>query len=445
MPRDPRPTVISLFSGALGLDLGLERAGFEVRAAVECQRNAVATLERNRPGVVIAKRIEQVCTAELLEHARLRAEEPFAISGGPSCQAFSTAGQRGSFEDPRGTMFREFLRVVTEARPQFFVMENVRGVLSAAVRHRPLNRRGPGCSPLDAEEELGSAFRLIVKELRDTGYYVVFGVVNAADYGVPQTRERVVFLGSRDGRDVRIPAPTHSRDGEGGLPRWRTLEDALTGLCDKQPTYTRLSPFKRKYMARIPEGGNWRDLPTRSQKVALGGAYVSWGGRSGFFRRLAWDRPAPALTTRPDSKATMHCHPTETRPLSIREYARIQQFPDDWEFVGSVPQQYVQIGNAVPVGLGEALGRALIAAADTRRKASRLGTVVCHDPDLIDRMSRRPKTVLNPPRMRTDQTLASARTWMHQHGSGRDLDAILTPDAAGTLVRARGAVAARAR
>lgn len=445
MPAEPRPPAISLFSGAFGLDLGLERGGLDVRAAVECQHNAVATLERNRPGIAIARRIESVPTAELLERAHLRVGEPFAISGGPSCQAFSTAGQRGSLEDPRGTMFREFLRVVSEARPQFFVMENVRGVLSAAVRHRPLNRRGPGCSPLDPDEELGSAFRLIVNELRDTGYYVVFGVVNAADYGVPQTRERVVFLGSRDGRDVRIPAPTHSRDGEDGLPRWRTLRDALAGLHDTQPTYTRLSPFKRRYMERIPEGGNWRDLPTRSQRIALGGAYESWGGRSGFFRRLAWDRPAPALTTRPDSKATMHCHPTETRPLSIREYARVQQFPDDWEFVGSVPQQYVQIGNAVPVGLGEALGRALLAAADTRRKSSRLGTVVCHDADLIDRMSRRPKTVLNPPRMRSDQTLASARSWMHEHGSGRGVDAILTPSATGTLARARSAAAARAR
>ncbi len=141
----PRPTVISLFSGALGLDLGLEQAGFELRVAVECNRFAVDTIKVNRPQLpIVEKRIEETTTAEILEKANLRAGEATVVTAGPSCQAFSTAGRRGSIGDPRGRLFREFLRVVREARPRFFVMENVRGVLSAAIRHRPLNKRGPG-------------------------------------------------------------------------------------------------------------------------------------------------------------------------------------------------------------------------------------------------------------------------------------------------------------
>ncbi|MEA2703047.1 MAG: (cytosine-5)-methyltransferase 1, partial [Actinomycetota bacterium] len=145
MGRPRRPAVVSLFSGALGLDLGLEAAGFEVRVAVEANRNAAETIRKNRPDIpVIERRIEQVTTEEILAEAGLEPGEPTVVSAGPSCQAFSTAGQRGSVADPRGELFRQFLRVVREARPRFFVMENVRGVLSAAVRHRPLSERGPG-------------------------------------------------------------------------------------------------------------------------------------------------------------------------------------------------------------------------------------------------------------------------------------------------------------
>ena len=138
-------SVISLFSGSLGLDLGLEQAGFRIRVAVECNRHAVNTIKRNRPDIpVIAAPIEEVSTEEILSTAGLDQGEPVVVTGGPSCQAFSTVGQRGSFEDPRGTMFHHFMRVVRESQPRFFVMENVRGVLSAALKHRPLRERGPG-------------------------------------------------------------------------------------------------------------------------------------------------------------------------------------------------------------------------------------------------------------------------------------------------------------
>jgi DNA (cytosine-5)-methyltransferase 1 len=409
-------SVISLFSGAMGLDLGLEQAGFQVRVAVECNKYAAETIRRNRPDVpIIERRIEDVTTAEILEVAGLRQGEPVLVAGGPSCVAFSTAGQRGSLSDPRGVMFREFLRVVRETRPEFFVMENVKGVLSAAIRHRPLKERGPGYPPLSPDEELGSAFVLILKELQATGYYTIFDVLNSADFGAPQVRERVLFIGSRDGRPLLTPVPTHAKDPINGESRWATLRQALRRLGDPEPEYKEFPPSTAEYIKLVPEGGNWRDLPERLQAKAMGKAYVSWGGRAGFFRRLSWRKPSPSLTTSPTSKATLLCHPTEDRPLSLREYARIQQFPDDWEFSGGLGQQYTQVGNAVPVCIGRVVGEAIRKARRRRKKESLMGTVSCANEDLLGRMASRPLTMLNPARMRKVKDPEAAREWLDKH------------------------------
>jgi DNA (cytosine-5)-methyltransferase 1 len=425
-----RPTVVSLFSGALGLDLGLERAGFELRLAVECNKFAAQTIKNNRPDVpLIEKRIEEIETKEMLERAGLKAGEVTLITGGPSCQSFSTAGQRGSVTDPRGGMFREFSRVIREAKPRFFIMENVRGVLSAAVKHRPLNKRGPGFPALTSGEELGSALKVILAELRTLRYYVVFDIVNAADYGVPQARERVIFLGSRDGEPIEIPPPTHARKKTATLKRWVNLREGLRDLDDPKPVFHELPPGKRKYLKHVPSGGNWKDLPVHMQKKALGKAYVSWGGRVGFFRRLAWNRPSPALTTRPDSKATMFCHPIELRPLSVGEYGCIQGFPPSWKFGGGPPQHYIQIGNAVPIKLGEALGNAVRSAMKKRRRLA-TGVVVCARAELLDRMANRPRTILNPPRMRRYKKTATARRWLKGARRGEIRQLVVTSSAA---------------
>lgn len=405
-------SVISLFSGALGLDLGLERSGFSIRVAVDCNRYAAETIRKNRPDIQVFERpLEEVPTKEILAAMGAKPGSVGLVTGGPSCQAFSTAGNRQSVRDPRGGMFRQFLRVVNEAKPRFFVMENVRGILSAAVSHRPLNRRGPGFPRLQPDEELGSALRVILKALRATGYHVAFYVLNAADYGVPQIRERVVFVGSREGRPLDLPRATHAPSAADGLQPWATLHEALCDLNDPTPEFPPLSASKRKYLALIPEGGNWRDLPKRMQPSALGKAYVSWGGRSGFLRRLAWERPSPALTTRPDCRATMFCHPNELRPLSVREFARVQQFPDDWVFAGPRAQQYSQIGNAVPLGLGTAIGMMLKRAARRKARTALLGKVVCVDPVVLERLEQRPRTVLNPQRMRRVRGAEAARRW----------------------------------
>ena len=438
-PPRPRPLpVISLFSGGFGLDLGLDQAGFDIRVAVEANKRAAGTIDRNRAAGVIRSNVEVVCekienlsTAEILSLGGLEPGDPMVVSAGPSCQSFSTVGQRRSLDDPRGTLFREFLRVVAEARPRFFVMEQVRGVLSAAVTHRPLSQRGPGHPPLAPEEQHGSAFRLILRELADSGYYTVFNLVNVADYGVGQVRHRVLFIGSRDGEDVRIPVPTHSETAEDGRAPWRTLRDVLEGVDDPEPAHLSLSPATARLLAEIPAGCNWRALPEELQRQGLGKAFASWGGRAGFFRRLTWDRPAPALTTRPDSRATLFGHPTELRTLSVREYAAVQGFPGAYEFEGPVGAQYKQIGNAVPPPIGRALGVEMLRLIGARKRTrlTRVGRVACESAALLAKFEARPRTVMDPPRMRVVKDLAAARAWMAEAGGGArpPLDVELLP------------------
>lgn len=421
--------VISLFSGAMGLDLGIEAASspkhegrkFEVRVAVECNPYAAKTIETNLPDLpLVSDKIEKVTTDQILGKAGLKKGEAALVVGGPSCQSFSTAGKRASVGVAGGMLFEHFCRVVEEARPRFFVMENVRGLLSAAVKHRPLAERGPGYPALEPDEELGSAFLVILKRLRKLGYYVVFDVLNSADFGVPQVRERVVFIGSRDGELVRMPTPTHSKVPRDGILPWVTLREALKGIEGEQSKFVPFPPAWSKYLKKVPEGGNWRNLTPVDQKEALGAAYVSWGGRVGFYRRLSWDKPSPALTTKPASKGTMQCHPTETRSLSISEYREIQQFPKRWSIEGPLAQQYLQLGNAVPVGLGTAIGNAILETMSDTSRVDPVSQIICASQVLLDRMGKRPKTQLNPPRMLKSQDPAKIREWRQSCHGCRD-------------------------
>jgi DNA (cytosine-5)-methyltransferase 1 len=426
MPTDRN--IISLFSGAMGLDLGLESAGFKTAVVVEINRYAKETIKLNRPKLpIIPHPIEEVSSQELLDSAGLKAGEVTVVSGGPCCQSFSTVGKRESIAGSRGNLFRHFTRIVEETKPRFFVMENVKGILSAAVKHRRLNDRGPGNPPLQPDEELGSALRVIRKELGDLGYYVIFGLLNCADYGVPQKRLRVIFIGSRDGEDIELPAPTHAQEPENGIPRWITLRDAIGDLEDPNPEYVGFSEKSRQLLATLKAGQNWSALLPRLQKQALGEAYQSWGGRSGFCRRLRWDKPAPTLTTSPVGRATTLCHPTRLRPLTTREYAVLQQFPDDWQFAGSATQKYIQIGNAVPTGLGRAIGMMLRAVMKKTNQeglpaeaARRKGLVVCADPVLEKRIKKQPRTQLHPPRLLKSADPVKIRQWLNA-GSSQNL------------------------
>lgn len=393
--------VISFFTGAGGLDLGLERAGLEVRVAVEIAPYCRETLMLNRGRgywshlYTVFGDINLLTPIQLLRAAKLSPGETFLVAGGPPCQSFSTAGKRLSIQDPRGRLFFKYVEMLKVIRPRFFLFENVRGILSAAIRHRPLAQRGKDRPPLAPEEELGSLLRSIILPAfrEELGYEVVYGLINAADYGTPQDRQRVFFIGSRDwelgssgylrqGQEMPISVlfpPTHSKDGANGLPKWRTLADALKGLHEVNPEYIPYSPARASIFALVPPGCNWRYLRDvyghKFLKEVMGGAYESSGGRVGFWRRLAWDRPSPTLVTSPLQKGTGLCHPDEVRPLSVREYARIQEFPDDYEFAGTTAQKYIQIGNAVPVGLAEYLGRRLRVIAEESPALNRAETI----------------------------------------------------------------------
>ena len=369
---------ISFFSGALGLDLGLESVGFNTKLFVEIDTTCQDTIRKNlsalgKDNTPILGDITQYSYQEILLASGLKKGEICLLAGGPPCQAFSTAGKRQSIDDPRGMLVTKYLELISELQPRFFVFENVRGILSAAIKHRPLNQRGPNYPPLDPEEQLGSLLKLVLLPgFEKLGYEIRYDLIDVADYGIPQNRERVIFIGSREhefsclGLDSLqdIVRATHSKDGKNGLKKWRTLGDAIKDIDDPDPKYIAYSENRAEIFRKVPEGKNWRHLRDtygdEYLRKVMGGAYSSSGGKVGFWRRLSYEKPSPTLTTSPLQKSTALCHPEFTRPLSIKEYARIQDFPDWWQFAGSVSEKYKQIGNAVPVGLGKAIGSGLM-------------------------------------------------------------------------------------
>lgn len=351
--------VISFFSGAMGLDIGLEKAGLNVVIGQDFEPSCVETMRANGHNV-LGGDIREINPETLLKLTGLHVGEPFMVCGGPPCQPFSTAGKRLGINDPRGSLFMDFIRMIDYIRPRFFVMENVKGIVSSPLKHVSVKEREKD----DPEQQLGTVLDVILSEFDKLGYKTVYGVLDAVNYGVPQFRERFVLIGSRDNEDIFLPMPTHFQMHQNSEYRWKTVGEVIKDLENNPGEYTSLSGERKKYIHMVPEGGNWRDLPEEIIPVAMGGAYQSGGGKVEFYRRLSYNQPAPTITTSPAQKATMLCHPTQDRPLSIKEYARIQQFPDDWIFKGTLSAKYRQIGNAVPVGLAEAIGRAIISTAD---------------------------------------------------------------------------------
>lgn len=379
-------SVISLFSGAMGLDIGLEQTGrFSVKAAVEKERSFCETIRANRDAgrldpnlAVFQGDISSIDPADVMAAAGLKPGELDVLVGGPPCQSFSTAGRRGTTQDPRGTLLWEYLRFVDYMKPRFFLMENVRGLLSAALRHRPIaDRPEKGGEPLSEDEQPGSVVRLFADDLQRIagGYHMDCFEVNAVNYGAPQLRERALFIGNRFNAQVDFPNPTHGNptgaenvadlfgQREPLLP-WRTLGDAIGGLNSPGDVIMDFSPRKKTFLAMVPPGSNWRSLPIEVQKESMGRAWFAKGGRSGWWRRLSFDLPSPTLVTMPNHASTSLCHPVEVRALSIKEYAAIQEFPAEWEFRGTTAQQYAQVGNAVPVRLGKVAGEVIAGALD---------------------------------------------------------------------------------
>lgn len=324
--------VLELFAGAGGLAIGLEKAGIKCVALNEIDKWACQTLRENRPNWnVLEGDIKSFDFSKYKDEVEI-------VTGGFPCQAFSYAGKRLGLEDARGTLFYEFARVVKEVNPPICIGENVKGLLS---------------------HEKGKTLQGMISILDEIGYNVVpVQVLKAINYKVPQKRERLILVGIRKDINVEYSYPKPHN-------KIYNLSDALKKgeLYDKNVPKSEGSKYpdhKKEVLDLVPPKGYWRDLPVEIQKDFMGKSFYLGGGKTGIARRIGWDEPCLTLTCSPAQKQTERCHPDETRPFTVREYARIQTFPDDWKFMGSVSQQYKQIGNAVPCNLGQEVGYSII-------------------------------------------------------------------------------------
>lgn len=326
--------LVELFAGAGGLAIGMEKAGFETVLLNELDKHACQTLRNNRPQWnVIQGDISQIDFKPYYGQIDI-------VTGGFPCQAFSYAGHKRGFEDARGTLFFEFARAIKEIQPKVFLAENVRGLLN---------------------HDNGRTLETIKGIIDELGYFLVEPrVLKAIFYQVPQKRERLFLVAIRKDFAKKVifkwPSP---------YQRIMTVKDALKKgalyNCDVPKSQGMKYPKRKiEILSQVPEGGYWRDLPDELQREYMMKSYFLGGGKTGIARRLAWNEPSLTLTCSPAQKQTERCHPEETRPLTVREYARIQTFPDDWLFSGPMGAQYKQIGNAVPINLAYAVGRSLI-------------------------------------------------------------------------------------
>nr|WP_205625280.1 DNA (cytosine-5-)-methyltransferase [Flavobacterium hibernum] len=324
--------VLELFAGAGGLAVGMEKAGLKCVALNEIDKHACATLRNNRPKWnVLEGDIKNFIFSEYYNQVDV-------VTGGFPCQAFSYAGKRLGFEDARGTLFYEFARVIKEVNPPICIGENVKGLLN---------------------HDNGKTLQGMISILDEIGYNVVpVQVLKAINYKVPQKRERLILVGIRKDIDLKYEYPKPYK-------KIYNLSDALKkGELFESNVHkssgAKYPESKKSVLDLVPPKGYWRDLPIDIQKDFMGASFYLGGGKTGMARRIGWDEPCLTLTCSPAQKQTERCHPDETRPFTVREYARIQTFPDDWQFSGPMAQQYKQIGNAVPVNLGREVGYSII-------------------------------------------------------------------------------------
>ncbi|MFT6835724.1 MAG: DNA (cytosine-5)-methyltransferase 1 [Francisellaceae bacterium] len=334
-----RYNLVELFAGGGGLALGMEQAGFESVLLNEMDKHACNTLKHNRPDWnVIQGDISGIDFTTINE-------EVDVLTGGFPCQAFSYAGKSLGFEDTRGTLFYQMARAIKETKPKIFMAENVRALLT---------------------HDNGRTLETIKKVIEEIGYTLIVEpkVIKSIFYKVPQKRERLILVGVRNDlvnkAEFKWPSP---------YKRVMTLSDAFNKgeLFDTDVSESAGQNYpkrKAEIMEQVPQGGYWRDLNDDLQREYMQGSYFLGGGKTGMARRLSMQEPSLTLTTSPAQKQTERCHPLETRPLQSREYARIQTFPDNWEFQGPLTAIYKQVGNAVPVNMAAALGRSLVRLLD---------------------------------------------------------------------------------
>ena len=324
---------IELFAGAGGMALGMEKAGFQHVLLNDFDHAATQTLKANRLHW-------NVVHGDIAKIDFTPYENIDLLTGGFPCQAFSYAGRKLGLEDTRGTLFYEFARALKESKPKVFLAENVKGLKS---------------------HDGGRTLQTMVDVFKSMGYDVLEPtVLKGVHYNVPQKRERLFIVGIK-----KEYAPHVSFSFPPQSSKSYTLKDALKKGelfdCDVPISQGQVYPEKKKrILDLVPPGGYWRDLPLNLQKEYMMKSFYLGGGKTGIARRISWDEPSLTLTCSPAQKQTERCHPDETRPFQVREYARIQTFPDEWQFFGSMTQQYKQIGNAVPVNLSYEIGKSLM-------------------------------------------------------------------------------------
>jgi len=325
--------VVELFAGAGGLALGLEQAGFKTQAVLEIDKWATQTLRTNRPRWnVIEGDITQISKEGIRQYLKNN-EEIDLLSGGYPCQSFSYAGNRQGMADVRGTLFHDFAKILEDLQPKMFFAENVKGLVT---------------------HDSGKTLKTMIKVFEEVGYSVNYKVLNSLHYGVAQKRQRVIIIGIRKdiqtkvGEEFEFPKPYNHT-----LTLRDILKDVPSSPCASY------NEKKKEVLKYVKPGGCWRDLPDDVARAYMKTTYFMGGGRTGIARRLSWDEAGLTVLCSPAQKQTERCHPDELRPFSIRENARIQSFPDDWVFEGSLSQQYKQVGNAVPVNLAKEVGLAI--------------------------------------------------------------------------------------
>jgi DNA (cytosine-5)-methyltransferase 1 len=306
------------------LALGIEKAGFDTIGLIELDKDASETLKQNRPNWrVINEDIANISSLDLIDYFGVQKGELDLLSGGAPCQSFSYAGKRLGLEDARGTLFYHYAIFLQKLQPKMFLFENVRGLLT---------------------HDKGRTYTTITNIFEQAGYAIQKKVLNAWDYGNPQKRERLITIGIRNDLTQNIYYQ---------FPKVRSYKPVLRDVLLDCPKGVGV-PYgesKKKIFELVPPGGYWRDIDPVIAKDYMKSCWDMEGGRTGILRKLSLDEPSLTVLTSPSQKQTERCHPLEARPFTVRENARCQSFPDDWQFCGNIYSQYKQVGNAVPVNL----------------------------------------------------------------------------------------------
>jgi DNA (cytosine-5)-methyltransferase 1 len=318
-------TFIEVCAGGGGLSCGLMKAGMKPLLLNDNNKDCCETLKKNHPGVnVICSSMDKLDLTPYIGKIDL-------FTGGVPCQSFSQAGLRKGLEDPRGELMVKFADMLHILKPKIFMIENVKGLIT---------------------HNSGETIKQIIDLLnRENLYNIEYKLLNSAEYSVPQKRERVFIIGILRELNIHFQFPEKNE-------KPIILRDVLQNVPNSE--CAKYSEEKKDLFKMIPQGGCWINLPEDKQREYLGNSFFSGGGKRGILYRLSMDKPSLTLLCTPSQKQTERCHPLEERPLTIREYARIQTFDDDYEFIGTMASQYKQIGNAVPVELARQIGISLM-------------------------------------------------------------------------------------